>query len=309
MESMHRFTVTSPARGPTPTPSSSFRIEKNRFRLTCSGSLGWRWHDEIALTRVTAGSVRCRSASDSLLLREGDLFFVNAGALHMSAVEPGCGDAEMETILFAPGFIAEAGSDAYARCVAPLTGCHALSLLRLDGPDAWHAEIRRLFDEVCRMDAGCFGYELLCRSRLTELWVVLAAHTREICESAFMPDSQAVNEMRIKKMLAFIERHYQEDLTIDLIAASAGISRSECFRCFKRTIDRKPIEYLTEFRVERAVDMLLNSSLAISDICYRCGFSSPSYFGKVFRSAAGLSPRGYRLKMERMLSAGHEENL
>ena len=43
-----------------------------------------------------------------------------------------------------------------------------------------------------------------------------------------------------------------------------------------------------------AKKMLLNSELSITEICYQCGFSDSSYFGKVFRKAYGMAPREYR---------------
>ena len=50
--------------------------------------------------------------------------------------------------------------------------------------------------------------------------------------------------------------------------------------------------------MEQATRLLIESDLSVTDICYRCGFGSPSYFGKVFRTITGASPRSYRHEPE-----------
>ena len=274
-----------------------FPFEKRlcRFGFPAGCSESWHWRDEIELCRVRKGKIRCAAGGKSLLLCEGQHLFVNAGALRMYAAEPGSGTAEMETVLFRPDFIADEASAMYKTCVRPLLDCRALSAFSFDEPLPWQAEARALFDRLCALDEdSCFGYELLCRNLLSGIWLLFADHMRGVYQGANAPESQLVNEQRAKRMLSFIREHYGEDITIDAIAASASISRSECFRCFRRAIGKKPVEYLTEYRVERAAGLLSGSDLPVTEICYRCGFASPSYFGKVFRSATGLSPRAFR---------------
>ena len=279
-------------------PSLSFRRGNIRLSSFSAGAVTWHWHSEAVLLRATRGRILCRSGATQADVGSGECLFVNAGAIHMYAAGPGCDEADAETLLFTPAFIADPASEAYARCVAPLADCQAVPLVALNGPLPWQAEARRLSGEVFRIDPDRFGSELLCRGLLTELWLLIAENTE-----AARTENQSVNDQRARRMLAFIQAHFSDDLTIDAIAGSAGISRSECFRCFKRAISKKPIEYLTEFRIERAADMLLNTDMSITDICFRCGFSSPSYFGKVFRGITGLSPRSYRQRRERLTGA------
>ena len=52
--------------------------------------------------------------------------------------------------------------------------------------------------------------------------------------------------------------------------------------------------YLTEVRLEKAKDLLKNSSMHLQDICYRIGYLSPSYFSRLFRKYYGLTPSEYR---------------
>ena len=274
-----------------------FRTYLCRFPFAAGRGVNWHWHNEIELCRVRKGRLRCHTGGAHLVIEEGQCVFVNACVLHMFEPEPGCEGAQKETVLFSPALITEPGSALWARYVEPLAGSRALPLFALRGDEPWQAEAQALFDEIYRQDRTAFGWELTCRGLVSRLWLLLVESLADKAR-AVPPDSVLVNEQRAKKMLAFIQKVYLEDLTIDAIAGAASVSRSECFRCFRRVINKKPIEYLTEYRIERAVDLLLHTDLNITDICYQCGFSSPSYFGKVFRNMTGLPPRTYRRQWE-----------
>ena len=95
-------------------------------------------------------------------------------------------------------------------------------------------------------------------------------------------------------MLSFIHNHYKDKITVAQIADAIGISEREAMRSFRRSLNQSPIEYLISYRLNEAKKLLLDSRLPITEICYQCGFSDSSYFGKSFRKAYGLSPREYR---------------
>ncbi|MBQ8953315.1 MAG: AraC family transcriptional regulator [Clostridia bacterium] len=274
-----------------------------RFRLLAGGVENWRWHDEIQVCRVKRGRVWCHAGAARVLLEPGQYLFVNSGVLHMFQPEPGCEDAEKETIFFHPSLIADPEGGLYARYVTPLAGCRALSLVSLNGGEPWQAQARGLFDEAYGLSRDAYGWELLCRDLVTRLWLAVAVGNSAAIQKGPLSESAMINEYRAKKMLSFIHERFYEDLTIDAIAASASISRSECFRCFRRSINKKPIEYITEYRIEHAIDLLMHSNLSITDICYQSGFSSTSYFGKVFRNITGMPPRIYRHEMEKLAKA------
>lgn len=87
-----------------------------------------------------------------------------------------------------------------------------------------------------------------------------------------------------------------KNITLEDIALSANISKSEALRCFKNYLNRSPIDYLINYRIHKACHLLLDTNLNISDICLECGFSSASYFNRVFKKNFKLSPREYRIK-------------
>lgn len=92
----------------------------------------------------------------------------------------------------------------------------------------------------------------------------------------------------------YIESGFAEDITTTDIARECNISVSYLHKIFKMGLDTTPIEYLKEIRISAAKDLLTNSNLSISEIAFRCGFNSQSYFSDSFKRAVGISPNSFR---------------
>ena len=103
-------------------------------------------------------------------------------------------------------------------------------------------------------------------------------------------------EERIKQMLTFIREHYAEDINTRKIAESAMVSESECLRCFRGMLGTTPIQYLKEYRLEKAEELLRTSKMKVSEIGDRCGFREMSYFARSFRQRYGVVPSEYHLR-------------
>lgn len=98
---------------------------------------------------------------------------------------------------------------------------------------------------------------------------------------------------RIKYALIFMEENYREKLTLDEIAASCNISKSEFCRCFKQLMHQTPFEYLMRLRIRKSLPLLLSGSMSMTEVSAASGFSGPSYYAEVFRRYMDVTPIGY----------------
>ena len=80
----------------------------------------------------------------------------------------------------------------------------------------------------------------------------------------------------------------------EAIAQAAMTNRSELCRCFRRVLDTTPNEFLTRYRLDRALELMENPELRVSDIAEQTGFCSPSHFGTHFIKYVGCTPLQYR---------------
>jgi AraC family transcriptional regulator len=96
---------------------------------------------------------------------------------------------------------------------------------------------------------------------------------------------------RLKQTLAFIEEHLADDLSLTRIASIAGISASHFKTLFRQSTGLPVHQYVTQRRIERAKDLLLQGHLSIAEIAFTTGFSHQSHLARHLRRSAGLSPR------------------
>lgn len=98
----------------------------------------------------------------------------------------------------------------------------------------------------------------------------------------------------IADIAKFLEQHYQDDLSLQDIAARFYLSREYISRKFKQEFGVNLSDYVTGIRMDKAKLLLLNPHLRIAEIAASVGFQDEKYFSKVFKKATGLSPAEYR---------------
>ena len=98
----------------------------------------------------------------------------------------------------------------------------------------------------------------------------------------------------VDKAAEFISNNYTDQITVDDVAASAGVSRSWLYRGFQRRFGKSPLAYLEDLRLHYAKQLLTGTELRVSEIAYSVGYLDALYFSKVFSRRTGLSPTAYR---------------
>ena len=98
----------------------------------------------------------------------------------------------------------------------------------------------------------------------------------------------------IEKATDYINANCTEELSIQSISAGVNISKSVLYRDFRKYFNCTVNEYVNVLRVEQAANMLLGSELSVDEISAATGFSSASYFGKIFKKIKGMTPVKYR---------------
>lgn len=98
----------------------------------------------------------------------------------------------------------------------------------------------------------------------------------------------------LRLVQAYIEQHLAEPVTLEQLAAEAGLSAYHFARMFKQSTGLAPHQYLMQQRLARAEQLLRHSRLSLTDIALQCGFSSPSHFSHRFRASFGLPPSRIR---------------
>ena len=102
------------------------------------------------------------------------------------------------------------------------------------------------------------------------------------------------DESRHDETIAYIEQHYMEDIAVKDIAGYLGYSEAYLCKLFKQSFGHSFVSYLTDYRMQKAEELMRTSRLSIKEIGKTVGYPDPNYFTKVFRRVRGVSPSEFR---------------
>ena len=117
---------------------------------------------------------------------------------------------------------------------------------------------------------------------------------RILASSSFAHAPRDRESRRVLKVKEYINEHYAEPLTLEMMANLVGMSPSSFSRFFRQHTDRTFTGYLIDIRLGQAARELVDTSQNISEICYQCGFNNLSNFNRIFKAKRGMSPREFR---------------
>ena len=141
--------------------------------------------------------------------------------------------------------------------------------------------------------------------RVGQLYVFLSMITKEnTVEKEVEKDNQYV-----KRAIEFIQSNYHIPIKISDVAEYVCINRSYLYSLFQETIQISPQQFLSRYRITKAAELLLTSSLSIESICYSVGYKDSFVFTKAFKQITGMSPTMYRKEKKEAESKRNKEYL
>ncbi|MGN0298074.1 MAG: AraC family transcriptional regulator [Lachnospiraceae bacterium] len=103
-----------------------------------------------------------------------------------------------------------------------------------------------------------------------------------------------LRDFYIHEALEYIEHNFQNNITVENIAEVCGLNRSYFGKIFKEAIGKTPQEFLLNFRMSKAAELLKLTSLSIGDIGKAVGYDNSLHFSRAFKNIYGISPREWR---------------
>ena len=113
-------------------------------------------------------------------------------------------------------------------------------------------------------------------------------------KSKKLVQSSKMSDYYIKEAINYIEQNFQNNITIKDIAAVCGINRSYFGKIFRNSIGRSPQEFLMNYRMAKATELLKLTSLSIAEIGSAVGYENQLHFSRAFKTIYGVSPREWR---------------
>lgn len=131
--------------------------------------------------------------------------------------------------------------------------------------------------------------KLLFNMEVQKLFILLSMHIDRMS----LIKQKCENKL-LEAVLSYMDNHYEQDIHIEALARTYKISSRYLRRLFMDQVGFSAVEYMTMLRIERAKDLLKNTSVSIPDIAMNVGYNSFQYFSLIFKKKTGVSPKDFR---------------
>ncbi len=256
----------------------------------------WHWHEEMEILIINTGIAQIATDDDTCTLQPGQGIIINQSVMHsiQSIDQNNC---TFYSLVFHPDFLfGHKNSYLQTQFLLPVQNFCLFKMLVLDEKDSWHERMMDAINDTIAVNMmKPFGYEIAAKGHLCRFWSELISKLPKTGTAP--PPHVSLDEQRVKQAMLYIRLHHAEPLSLDEIADSIHISKSECCRCFARTLQMTPFEYLMKYRIFEATKKMMehpDEPMSIADLALSVGFNNTSYFNKLFKKFLGCTPTYYR---------------
>lgn len=247
------------------------------------------WHEDIQFIYVLDGEIEIMTLNTNIQACAGDGVFINKNVVHHVKGNNTC---HYNSFIFPDYFLKFYLGSPAGDFVESVVGKDQLPVYHFAKETASCKAVLSILQKLSVLEKNkteFYIYEVLVL--LSTLWL-------EMRKGILLPSEKqnSIACKRVYKFLQYIDQHYGEEITLDALAKSANVSKSECLRCFKLSLQTTPYKYLVAYRLSKAAEMLRNTEEPVGIIAEKTGFRQTSHFGKCFKEKTGFSPSDYRKK-------------
>lgn len=238
------------------------------------------WHESLEVLRVREGIATVRMNEQLRQVKPGEIAVVNANTLHN---------------VFSSG-----RSCLYDCLILSSEACREWGFPVTETMYAYQfrdTHISRLLDGISRefcQQKEC--YKPLVVAKCIELMAWLTRSHR-LAEGE--PSHGEKKTVRVQNMIRYIQKHYEEPLTLEGLSEEFGYSRFYLAHTFSEMTGMSVMDYLQQVRMRAACRLLADEEKTVTEIAEACGYANVSSFSTAFRKRHGQSPSHYRQTMRR----------
>lgn len=265
-------------------------VRKNILSYYPNYAASSHYHDDIEFIYILSGHMQYNINGQTVMLETGNGLFVNSRQLHYGYSDDKT-ECEFICILLHPLLLCATDSIQQSFIIPVINSSYAYIELFKDID--WQNDIlSALYDMY--LNKGSYAYILTVQSLFYKIWSILFDHILINNINVNKPSYDSHHLTALKKMIGYIQTHYNEKITLDDICTIGNVCKSSCCKIFQSYLHQTPMSYLTDYRLNRSIELLQTTSMNITEICLTVGFSGASYFTETFRKYFSCSPTEYR---------------
>ncbi|HHV31641.1 helix-turn-helix domain-containing protein [Caproiciproducens sp. LBM24188] len=264
------------------------------FRIIINNDIDFQypphWHNAVEILYIVKNEFTLFVNSKKIVLQEKDILFIPSGDIHEFKSETPTGtriflNFETTSLGCSYGFMQDIrGMLSHVRRVQP------------DETELYQA-IKTEIDKILKeYETNGSISQLYYIARIIDILVLFCKSMPIQMRTDTLANGQrkVLGLEKINKTFEYIEKNYREDINLDDIANAVGFSKYYFSRIFKDITEKSFHQYLNEFRIKKAEELLENADISISQAAFESGFSSIATFDRLFKQIKGYTPQEYR---------------
>ncbi|WP_162255020.1 helix-turn-helix transcriptional regulator [Paenibacillus sp. Soil522] len=229
--------------------------------------------------------------NDSIhVLEPGDLLLMHGITLHRAHVDPS-EKYHRSTLHFDPFYFKQFIQPPFADdLLEPFKKLHNVRL-QLRGPEKAEVEETLLKLEQLYVQRDAFSQQRF-QARLLDFLILI----NHLCQKPLKakPTFPSTKEHHVQAVISYLERHYNEEITLEGIQTELHLSKYYLAKTFKEVTGITIFQFLMQRRIYQAKIELIDGVQPITDVGYEVGFKHPSHFSRAFKQHTDLTPEQYR---------------
>ena len=274
-------------------------IRRDRLSAYPGWTAASHWHSDPEMILVLSGEMIYCVNGQRVPLAEGSGILINSQQLHYGFSDT---HTECEFVCFIISPTLLAANEFFERSyVRPILENEQLPWVFFSPSCSWQKEalncLGKLYQESLQKE-----HFLEMQQQLLAFWGYLF---RNLVTGQPGPQPRDPRLTAVKAMVSFIHENYREKITLSQIARAGNVCRSKCSLLFRQYLSRTPVEYLTEYRLRKSLDHLMEPGRTIGEIGYQVGITGASYYSELFRRYFSCTPKEY-IKRHRAEAGGQQ---
>lgn len=258
-------------------------------------NLVWHYHPEVELVYVNGGNGKRQIGSHVSYYTQGDLILIGSNLPHCGFTDACTGNTSESVVQMKTDFL---GSEFMT---IPEMGNIRRLFEKAKGGIAFTGSAKKKIGEKIEILEYKTDFQRLLAilnilnelGNTSEFQILNADH--------LSVETQTKENDRINTIFNFVKENYHEPISLEEMASLTHMTVPSFCRYFKKVTNKTFVQFVNEYRMVHASNLLSENELSITDICFESGFNNFSHFNKSFKAFTGMSPSEYRNQLKTVM--------
>lgn len=254
------------------------------------------WHDEMEIVYVEDGEYIESVDFEEYHVKSGDIVLINPSVLH-SFHQYDNKRTSFRTVIFNMNLLTGNSADACSiKYLVPFAERRYKSPVVITSDHPCYDSIRKkVLNMISLYDEKGDFFEIKLKAEVYGLFYLLFKNV--FVSNAEDTDIRDATTRNIRKIIDYINENYMNTITIDELAETVNLSKHYFMRFFKKYIGMTCIEYINDYRLNIASNLLLTTRMQITEVAASIGITNLSYFNRIFKKKFHMTPKEYRFSV------------